>query len=57
MTTDISIILKGMASRVLSTTKIPITQVDSDYDVDTMTDQELEDVIRTNARGVPMTAP
>lgn len=57
MTTDISIILKGMASRVLSTTKIPITQVDSDYKVDTMTDQELEDVIRTNARGVPMTAP
>jgi hypothetical protein len=32
--------------------------VDSkDFDVTTMTDQELEDIVRTNALGRPMTAP
>lgn len=50
--------MKSMAYRLLSTTGRLITDVNSsEFDVDSMSDQELEDVIRTNARGVPMTAP
>lgn len=29
----------------------------SEFDVETMTDEELEDVVRTNARGIPMVLP
>lgn len=50
--------MKSMAYRLLSTTGRLITDVNSsEFDVESMSDQELEDVIRTNARGVPMTAP
>lgn len=29
----------------------------SEFNVETMTDEELEDVVRTNARGIPMVLP
>lgn len=62
------IILQSLAATVMSKVKIPpylpsmpikVSTVKSDEysELESMSDQELEDVIRTNARGVPMTAP
>jgi len=61
-------ILQSLAATVMSKVKIPpylpsmsikVSTVKSDEysELDSMSDQELGDIIRTNARGVPMTAP
>jgi len=60
-------ILENLALRAKGLTKIPPywlwhkngqAMVDSDeFDVKSMSDQELEDIIRTNVLGMPMTSP